>query len=182
LNSLNVATADFLSSFSQKSLETLLMAETPREFARHTLAATAYRASKALRDAPASFGSFRSDETSRTPAQILAHMGDLFDWALTMISGKPAWHNSEPLEWNSEVARFFASVQKFDAYLASDEEAHTSLEILFQGPIADALTHIGQLAMLRRLAGCRISGENYAKAKVVAGECGLEQGKPRLEF
>jgi hypothetical protein len=146
------------------------MAETAREFARHTLAATAYRTSKVLRDAPASFGSFRSDETSRTPAQILAHMGDLFDWALTMVSGKPAWHNSEPLEWSSEVGRFFASVRKFDEYLASDKEVHTSLEILFQGPIADALSHIGQLAMLRRLAGCRIGGENYAKAKIVTGQ------------
>jgi hypothetical protein len=158
------------------------MAETARELARHTLAATSYRASKVLRDAPVSFSSFRSDETSRTPAQILAHMGDLFDWALTMVSGKPAWHASEPLEWNKEIDRFFASVQKFDQYLASDQEAHTSLEILFQGPIADALTHVGQLAMLRRLAGCRISGENYAKAKVAAGQCGLEQAKPRLEF
>jgi hypothetical protein len=158
------------------------MAESAREFARHTLAATAYRASKVLRDAPVSFGSFRSAETSPTPSKTLAHMGDLFDWALTMVNGKPAWHNSEPLEWSSEVSRFFASVQKLDEYLASDKEVHAPLEMLFQGPIADALTHIGQLAMLRRLAGCPIREENYAKAKVVTGQCGLEQANPRLEF
>jgi hypothetical protein len=158
------------------------MAESAREFARHTLAATAYRASKVLRDAPVSFGSFRSTETSPTPSKTLAHMGDLFDWALTMVNGKAAWRSSEPLEWSSEVARFFASVQKLDEYLASDKEVHAPLEMLFQGPIADALTHIGQLAMLRRLAGCAIGGENYAKAQVVVGQCGLEQAKPRLEF
>jgi hypothetical protein len=158
------------------------MAESAREFARHTLAATAYRASKVLRDAPASFGSFRAAETSRTPLETLAHMGDLFDWALTMVNGKAAWHSSEPLEWSSEVARFFESIQKLDEYLASNEELHAPLEMLFQGPIADALTHIGQLATLRRLAGCPIRAENYAKAKVVAGQCGLEQAKPRLEF
>lgn len=166
----------------QKPPGDIFIAETAREFARHTLAATAYRASKVLRDAPASFGSFLSHETSRTPSMTLAHMGDLFDWALTMVSGKPAWRDSEPLEWTSEIGRFFSSVQRFDEYLASDQEVHASLEVLFQGPIADALTHIGQLAMLRRLAGCPIGGENYAKAEIVTGQCGLQQAKPRLEF
>jgi hypothetical protein len=86
------------------------------------------------------------------------------------------------MEWSSEVARFFAAVEKLDEYLASEKEVRAPLEMLFQGPIADALTHIGQLAMLRRLAGCPIGGENYAKAQVVIGQCGLEQAKPRLEF
>jgi hypothetical protein len=155
---------------------------TAREFERHTLATVAYRAAKPLRGAPESFASFRVTDISPTPSKTLAHMGDLFDWALSMASGKPAWHDSAPLPWTAEVDRFFASIQKFDDYLASDQQLHTSLEVLFQGPIADALNHVGQLAMLRRLAGSSVGGENYAKAEIVVSRCGLEQAKPVREF
>ncbi len=153
-----------------------------RELLRHSLATVAYRGGKALRGSPDHFGSFHIGDKTRTPAQILAHMGDLLDWALTIAQGQQAWHDSTPLPWNSEIERFFAAVKKFDDYLASGEPLHGSAEGLFQGPVADALNHIGQIAMLRRLAGSPILGENYFKADIAAGRVGPEQSAPRREF
>lgn len=153
-----------------------------RDLTRHCLATIAYRAGKVLRDAPASFAKFQPPEKARTPEQILAHMGDLQDWALAMASGKPAWKDSQPLPWEQEMQRFFAALKKFDDYLASDEELHVSPEKLFQGPVADTLNHVGQLAMLRRLAGVPVKGENYFKADIAAGRVGADQAPPKLEF
>jgi hypothetical protein len=153
-----------------------------RQLLRHTVATVAYRAGKALRGAPDSFSSFPIGDKSRTPAQILAHMGDLFDWALSIAQGNQAWHDSTPLAWNTEVERFFAAIKKFDDFLASPEPLHGTPESLFQGPVADALNHTGQIAMLRRLAGSPIKGENYFKAGIVAGHVGLDQSAPRREF
>ena len=153
-----------------------------RQLLRHTLATAAYRAGKALRGAPDHFGSFHIGDKTRTPAQILAHMGDLFDWAISIAQGKQTWHGSTPLPWNAEVERFFATLKKFDDLLAAPEPLEGSLEGLFQGPVADALNHIGQIAMLRRLAGSPVKGENYFRAEIMAGRVGLEQSAPRREF
>lgn len=153
-----------------------------RQLLRHTLATVAYRGGKALRGAPHSFATFHIGDKTRTPAQILAHMGDLFDWALSIAQGKQAWKDSVPLSWDAEVERFFAAIQKFDDYLASSEPLHGSAEGLFQGPVADALTHIGQIAMLRRLAGSPVLSENYFRADIFAGRVGPEQSVPRREF
>ena len=155
---------------------------TDREIFRHTVATLAYRAGKAVRHAPPLFAAFAVAPGSRTPEQILAHMGDLFDWALSMAIGKQAWRNSTPLQWDQEVARFFAALEAFDAYLASDEPLDWPIERLFQGPVADALTHTGQLTMLRRLAGSPIKAENYAKASITTGTVGASQAAPRVEF
>ena len=149
---------------------------------RHTVATVAYRGGKAVRAAPPSFADFRAGERTRTPVQILAHIGDLFDWALSIASGAQAWHNSTPLSWDEEVVRFFAALEWFDAYLASDAQLGSSPEQLFQGPVADALNHVGQINMLRRLAGAPIRGENYFKADIVAGRTGAEQTAPKVEF
>lgn len=153
-----------------------------REFLRHTLATIAYRGGKALRDAPDSFAGFRAAPTSRTPAQIVAHLGDLFDWALSIARGTERWNNSEPLVWDREVARFFDTLQRLDAYLASDAPVAAPPEKIFQGAIADALTHIGQLTLLRRVAGTPIRGENYARADIVAGRVGPAQTVAKHEF
>jgi hypothetical protein len=158
------------------------IAQTSRQLLRHTLATLAYRAGKTLRDAPESFATFSAGENGRTPANILAHMGDLFDWALSIAQGKQAWQDSKPLSWPQEVERFFRSLQAFDDFLASESQLAASPEKLFQGPIADALTHTGQLAMLRRMAGCPIKGENYYRAEITAGRVGLEQAAPVREF
>ncbi|HYL63002.1 MAG TPA: hypothetical protein VE077_10310 [Candidatus Methylomirabilis sp.] len=153
-----------------------------RQLLRHTVATVAYRGGKTLRGAPASFAEFQSSQGTRTPGQILAHIGDLVDWAHSMASGDQSWHDSKPLAWDAEAARFFASLKKFDDFLASSEPLLAPIERLFQGPIADALTHVGQLAMLRRLAGCPIKGENYFKAEIQAGRVGVDQASPTREF
>jgi hypothetical protein len=153
-----------------------------REMLRHTLATLVYRAAKPLRDAPPEFASFRCSETSRTPVQILAHMGDLMAWGRSMADGSKKWTDSTPLGWDDEVKRFFDRVAGFESYLASDAKLETSVEKLFQGPIADALQHTGQLTFLRRTFGAPIKGENYLKADIAAGRVGAEQAKPRVEF
>jgi hypothetical protein len=156
--------------------------EGKREMLRHTLATLAYRGGKTLRDAPEGFASFRVNETTRTPAEILAHVCDLLDWALCLAGGRHVWHDSEPLPWREGAARFFAGLEAFDRRLASAEPLGFPAEKLFQGPIADALTHVGQIALLRRMAGCPVRGENYFAAEIAAGRVGPEQAAPRVEF
>ena len=153
-----------------------------RELLRHTLATLAYRGGKAVRGAPAGFSDFRAKEGSRTAGQILAHVGDLLDWAASIAKGKEAWHNSAPQDWQADVARFFAGLQTLDAHLSSDAPLGGTAEQLFQGPIADAFTHVGQIAMLRRLAGSPVRGENYMRAEIVLGRVGPDQTPPRREF
>jgi hypothetical protein len=153
-----------------------------RELLRHAVATIAYRGGKALKGAPEGFATFGSGGSGRTPAAILAHVGDLFEWGLSIALGTQAWKNSTPLPWPQEVARFFETLRQLDEYLASTDPLATSPEQLFQGPVADALTHIGQIAMLRREAGAPIRGENYYVADIVAGRVGPEQTDPRREF
>jgi hypothetical protein len=156
--------------------------DTKREFLRHTVATLAYRGGKAVHDTDDTFASFKASATTRTPAEILAHVGDLLDWALSIAKGNETWQNSEPLEWTKEIDRFHAALKSFDDYLASDSEISASCERLFQGPVADALTHVGQLTMLRRIAGAPMKGENYSRAKIEAGRVGADQEKPKREF
>ena len=153
-----------------------------REMFRHTVATLAYRASKILRDAPEDFAGYRPNESSRTPGELLAHLGDLIEWASSMAQGSAAWKTSVPLPWPEEVARFHGELKRFDDYLASDQPMGAPIERLFQGPIADALTHVGQLGMLRRLAGAPMRSENYYQAGIKAGQVGPEQEAPKLEF
>lgn len=153
-----------------------------RELLRHTVATLAYRGGKTLRGAPDGFAEFGAFPGARTPAQILAHIGDLLDWACALCDGRHLWHDSPPLAWNDEVARFFAGLERLDRRLADGAPLGFPPEKLFQGPVADALTHVGQLAMLRRLAGSPVRGENYFKADIRAGGVGAEQSAPRVEF
>jgi len=156
----------------------------PAELAllRHTLATLAYRGGKVLRDAPPGFAEFRVAARTRTPIQIVAHVGDLFAWALHLAEGEHVWQDSTPLSWEREVERFFDGLAALDARLASGRPLGFPAERLFQGPIADALHHVGQLAMLRRLADAPVRGENYFKAKIEAGTVGPEQPAPVREF
>ena len=153
-----------------------------RDLLRHSLATIAYRGGKVVRDAPQGYVEFQAGQNCRTPVQILAHVGDLFDWALSMAKGQPAWHNSPPLSWPDEVQRFFESLKRFDDFLAGPEQLHASPEKLMQGPIADIMTHVGQLSILRRLSGVPIKSENYFEADVAAGRVGKEQAVPKFEF
>jgi hypothetical protein len=153
-----------------------------RALLRHTVATLAYRGGKAVLNAPEGFDQFHANESTRTPGQILAHIGDLLDWGLSIASGQQKWHDSKPLAWNDEIARFYTALAAFDAYLASDQPLHAPEEKLFQGPVADALTHVGQIAMLRRMAGGPMKGENYYRAEIEAGRVGADQSAHRVEF
>jgi hypothetical protein len=159
------------------------VSEPARQALRHTLATLAYRAGKTLRGAPEGFADFRAAPAGRTPAQILAHIGDLLDWALALADGRHTWHDSMPLPWPEETARLFAALEALDGRLAAPEPlVRFTAEQLFQGPVADALTHVGQIAMLRRMAGAPIRGENYLMAHIAAGRVGADQPAPIREF
>ncbi len=158
---------------------------TDRELLRHTVATLAYRAGKTMRGAPASFADFRPGPGTNSPRELVAHMGDLFDWAIGLArDGEWRWNNATPQEWEAECARFFDRLRTFDAVLAGEAPLGHPATLLFQGPIADALTHTGQLALLRRLAGAPMKGENYARADIAIGRVGAEQtpAEPRYEF
>jgi hypothetical protein len=153
-----------------------------RELLRHMIATVAYRGGKALRETTADFAGFRAIDAGRSAAELVAHIGDLYDWALSLAKGAQAWNASPPLPWDEEVARFFRTLANLDMYLASDAPLHARAEQLVQGPIADSLTHVGQLVMLRRLSGHPMRSENYARADILAGRVGAEQTPPKREF
>ncbi len=153
-----------------------------RALLRHTIATLAYRGGKAIRGAPESFSSFKTGDPPKTPGVILAHMSDLLDWALTLCDGKQAWHDSAPQSWAADSARFHEALARLDARIASGAPLSETAGGLFQGPIADALTHVGQINMLRRLAGVPIRGENYHRAEIVTGRVGAEQAQAKKEF
>jgi len=156
--------------------------EGARQLLRHTVATLAYRGGKVVRGVPPSFPAYRASKGSRTPAEILAHVGDLLDWALSMARGKTKWTDSPPLPWDEQVARFHAALRAFDGFLAGGTSLAVPPQKLFQGPVADALTHVGQIAMLRRMSGAPTRGENYFEADIAAGRIGPEQSPPRKEF
>jgi hypothetical protein len=149
---------------------------------RHALATLAYRAGKALRDAPPEFGRFAPAPGSRTAGQILAHMGDLMDWGESIARGQQTWHNAPVQDWEADVRRFFEALARFDGAVADLGPDDPLEPKLFQGPIADALQHTGQLTMLRRLAAAPIRGENYYVADIVIGRVGPDQATPKREF
>jgi hypothetical protein len=162
---------------------------TTRLFLRHALATLAYRAGKAVRGTTAEFADFRAPQPdpqwkSNSPREILAHMGDLMDWVLTQLQGHQKWNNSTPLEWQAEIRRFFAALTAVDQHLATGKPIAYDPGKMFQGGIADALTHTGQLTMLRRLSGHKMKGESYAQADIEIGKTTLEQtpANPKYEF
>ena len=149
---------------------------------RHTVATLAYRGGKAVRGAPTDFQRFQAAPGTRTPGEILAHIGDLLDWAVALADGKHVWHDSRPLPWEEDIARFHRALEAFDTRLANGQPLGFSAEKLFQGPIAGALTHVGQIALLRRIAGAPIRGENYFRAQIEAGRVGQAQAAAVQEF
>jgi len=153
-----------------------------REFLRHTLATLAYRGGKVVRDAPVNLAALKLHETTRTPLETLAHVNDLLDWALRMADGEYRWTASQPESWDAEVTRFFGMLAQLDLRLGNDARIGHPEQQIFQGPIADALTHVGQIALLRRIAGAPVRAENYFKADIVGGRVGREQTKPTVEW
>lgn len=153
-----------------------------RALLRHIVATLAYRAAKVLRDAPPEFARFSGGPTMREPVQIVAHMGDLLDWALKLVEGEYIWRALGSDDWEREVNRFFDRLATLDRLLASDIPMGYAPEIVIQGPLADALTHVGQLSMLRGAAGFPVRPESYARAEIIAGRVGRDQAASKLEF
>lgn len=146
---------------------------------RHFLAALAYRTQKALRDAPADFGSFSAGQQVRSPSELVRHMTSVLGYARTFFIG--GQYRPAPLpSLEDEIARFHEMIQT----LGRDIEAGTPLlqsmseERLLQGPLSDAMTHAGQLAMLRRLAGAPVPPENFIVAEIEAERLGRNQAEP----
>jgi len=170
----------------ERALTTSTSADAPvessRALLRHTLATLAYRAAKACRGAPEGFTTFRAAADSRSAGEILAHLGDLIEWVDSQARGAQRWNTSEPSAWDDDVGRFHRALQRLDDYVASGAPLHHDPTRLFQGGIADALTHVGQINLLRRLAGSPVRGENYAQATITLGTVGSDQPKPRAEF
>ena len=155
----------------------------PARIALRQMAATlAYRAAKVLRAVPPDFAHRSFGDATRRPILILSHMGDLMSWGVSMAAGGKEWKPAGGDDWNTELQRFFDGLAAFDAALAADGEFTGSIEKLIQGPLADALTHVGQLAMLRGMAGAPVRPESYARAVITAGRVGLDQESPRAEF
>ena len=156
--------------------------DSDRDLLRHCLATLAYRASKALRDPPPGFAAFRAGPTTRTPIEILSHLGDLMAWGRNLAEGEHVWHESEANDWSEQITRFYANLAACDAYLVSGEQLGYPPAKLLQGPVADALTHVGQISMLRRLAEAPVKGENYFKAEITVGRLGPDQPTAKYEF
>jgi len=144
--------------------------DSKREALRHLVATVAYRGAVAIADAPENFAEFRVHNETRTPGELLAHIGDLLQGSLYLSKGELVYLSSSPLEWTEEVARFFSAIKQLDAYFASESEIACPIEKLIQGPIGDALTHVGQIVMLRRIAGRPVQSARYFEAEIVPGE------------
>ena len=160
------------------------MAETSmaeRELLRHFLATLAYRAVRCLDGAPELFPRFDSGG-GRTALVILTHMGDLLEWALSMAEGQERWKPDAPEDWGRQVQRFHRGLERLDQLLASATPLQAEGTRLLQGPLADAMTHVGQLAILRRLAGAPVPRENFYLADVQKGRVGPGQPPPRKPF
>lgn len=144
-----------------------------RELLRHLVATLAFRGGIAVRDAPENFSEFRAAEDTRSAGEILAHIGDLLEGSLFLMKGEFVRLQSPAQLWAQDVKRFFSTVEEFDSFLTSGAPLAQPVEKIVQGPIADALTHVGQIVLLRRLSGKPIQSEGYFAAEITAGEvCG----------
>ena len=153
-----------------------------RQFLRHATATIAYRGAKALRGAPPEFAHFKASPTTRTPLEILAHIGDLLEVSAARLRGPTQWKEVPPDTWERQTARFHAALQSIDDALGSDAAIEVSLEHWYQGPFADALTHVGQLAMLRRMFGAPMKGEAYFYADIRQGQVGPNQAPADAKY
>ena len=152
------------------------------QFLRHTLATLAYRAGKALREYPEAGVERRLAPTMRTPLELVGHLADLMEWGESLAHGESRWNAGPASDWSSACARFFAGLAAFDRALAEADPRSRPPGQIFQGPIADALTHVGQLALLRGALGSSLRPESYARAEIEVGRVGREQAPAKFEF
>lgn len=146
------------------------MSDTKRSLLRHFLAALAYRGANVLGSAPENVGDFRPADSVRSPREILNHVNGVLTYAHSFLVP----YDSTVLphaEWDVEVARFFDVLERLDASLAAGETLReVSEEQLLQGPLADAMLHLGQIGIFRRMAGAPVAAENYLRTDIVVGQ------------
>ena len=145
---------------------------------RHVLATLAYRFQKAVRGAPESFTELDAGHGIRTPREIVHHMNGVLGYLREGVArGDPdAWYDHPELDLAGEIAALHASLHELDDLLTAERDWNVdTLHRMIQGPLADALTHVGQLALLRRVAGDPIPAENFFKADVTIGRVGPDQ-------
>jgi hypothetical protein len=159
-----------------------LTADTARPVLRHLVATLAYRAAKVLRDVPSGFAATAFAATTRRPVLIVAHLADLMAWGVTLAQDNVSWKAAGGDDWDVEVRRFFDNLAALDREVETATLVPGAAEKLIQGPLADALTHVGQLAMLRGMAGAPVRPESYARATVTPGRVGPDQAPPGREF
>ena len=142
---------------------------------RHFLAAIAYRTAKALRDAPAPYEEFQPGHRARTPRQLVRHMSGVLSYAIGLLS-EPRGVLTDCATYSAEADRFFDTLRELgDLVRRTANLADTTAEQLLQGPLADAMAHAGQLALLRRLSGSPIPPENFFVAAIDADRLGQDQ-------
>jgi hypothetical protein len=150
-----------------------------RELLRHFLAAIAYRTQKALRGAPQHYPTFSAGNRVRTPLELIRHMTALLGYVRTFFQGGSYPMKPDPLPtFQQEVGRFHEMVEAVGKLLASDAKCSISTEQLLQGPFADTMTHVGQLAMLRRLADSPVAPENFIDADIRGDRLHADQPPP----
>ncbi len=155
------------------------MTDDERRLLRHFLAALAYRTQKALRDAPADFGDFSAGHQARTPQELVRHMTSVLGYARTYFVG--GQYRPAPLpSLQEEIVRFHEMIESLASHVVNGDPLaeQTTAERLLQGPFSDAMTHAGQLAMLRRLAGIPVPPENFIVADIDKERLGIEQPTP----
>jgi hypothetical protein len=150
---------------------------TQRSMLKHLLGAIAYRAQKALRDAPDSYADFHAGMNVRTPHELVRHMTGVLGYARTLFVGG-VWRPRMLPTFGEEVARLHEVMEDLGRLIETGDAPTIRPEQLLQGPLSDAMTHVGQLAMLRRLAGAPVAPENFVFAKVDANNLGQHQPPP----
>ena len=155
------------------------MMDRDRELLRHFLAAIAYRTQKAVREAPEHYPTFSAGHRVRTPVELIRHMTSLMGYVRTFFVGGSYPQKPEPLpSFSDEIARFHQMLGAVGDLLAGETRCSITTEQLLQGPFADTMTHVGQLAMLRRLADAPVAPENFIYADIRAERLDAAQPPP----
>lgn len=155
--------------------------ERDKQLLLHFLAAIAYRTQKALRGAPDTYALFQPGNEVRTPVEILRHMTSLMGYVRTFWTGGTYPHNPEALPaFADEIARFHEILEDVGRFIKADNApVDITTEQLLQGPFSDVMTHVGQLAILRRLADSPVAAENFIYADIKSDRLGKEQPLPK---
>ncbi len=149
-----------------------------RKMLMHFLAALAYRTQKALRGASPEFANFSAGGKVRTPLELVRHMDSVLGYARTFIIGG-SYRPPQTADFAEAIASFHQVVEDLARHLDAGSKMHgITPEVMLQGPFSDAMTHAGQLAMLRRLAGDPVPPENFIYATISPDNLGPNQPMP----